>query len=357
MILGRVVARVTGKEYDQPYNDTVFAPLGMESSFVNGPLEPPLLNRSVVAGPLEGSWNFPTNGYALPSGCILSTVNDLNKLGIAILNNTLLTPETTRLWMKPHSHTASLSYSIGAPWEIVRYTNPATGKVTDIYGKLGDSGAYGGALAVIPEYGAGISFLNAFYEPAGAPQTRGQLALEMINVIVETVVPALEAQAAKQATAGYVGVYAAIDPAANTTLVVAPAPVNGTSGLRIQSWISNGTDMLATFFSDVTPRLLPSIPKQTPAGTSGEVVFQASIRTEASSYAAAGSGPFSGFYSTNFDWATYDGQRYGGEGLSTFRFEISGGECAVAVTNAAARMRMLKVEKRAVSSYIRDGLA
>lgn len=53
--------------------------------------------------------------------------------------------------------------SIGAPWEIVRYVNPETGKVTDIYTKLGDSGAYGGQVAIIPDYGCGWTFLNGTF--------------------------------------------------------------------------------------------------------------------------------------------------------------------------------------------------
>lgn len=164
MVLGAVISKFTGKPFDQMYPDAIFEALAMDSTFVNAPTSGPAFNqRGVVVGApgvLEGSWSFAENSVAVPSGGILSSINDLNKLGLALANSTLLDSVQTRQWMKPHTHTASLTTSIGAPWEIVRYVNPATGKVTDIYTKLGDSGAYGGQVAIIPDYGCGWTMLN-----------------------------------------------------------------------------------------------------------------------------------------------------------------------------------------------------
>ena len=115
MILGTVISHISGKPYDTLCKDAIFEPLGVTSSFANAPKQGPLLNRSVVAGPFVGSWSFPRNNPTLPSGGILSTINDLNKLGVGILNAALLSEEKTRAWMKPQTHTASLSYSIGHP--------------------------------------------------------------------------------------------------------------------------------------------------------------------------------------------------------------------------------------------------
>ena len=136
MVLGAVISELTGKPYDAMYADAIFEPLSMESSYLNAPTSGPAFNDHGVVvgipGVLEGSWSFAENNVAAPSGGILSSINDLNKLGLAIANSTLLDAVATREWMKPHAHTASLTVSFGAPWEIVRYVNPNTGKVTDI---------------------------------------------------------------------------------------------------------------------------------------------------------------------------------------------------------------------------------
>ena len=136
MVLGATISKLIGKPFDAMYPDAIFGPLSMDSSYVNAPTSGPAFNdHSVVVsypGVLDGSWSFAENNVAVPSGGILSSINDLNMLGLALANSTLLDPVVTREWMKPHTHTASLTTSFGAPWEIVRYVNPKTGKVTDI---------------------------------------------------------------------------------------------------------------------------------------------------------------------------------------------------------------------------------
>ncbi|KAK3633786.1 hypothetical protein LTR22_019970 [Elasticomyces elasticus] len=232
----------------------------MTSSFANVPVSEPLLSRCVVADPpganLSIGWSYPHNNPTIPSGGILSTINDLSKLGLAILNSTLMTPIQTRAWMKPATHTASLSYSVGAPWEITRYIHPSSEKVTDVYTKFGDSGAYGGLLALIPEYDAWFTLLNAHYETPVGPQTRGASALKILDHILEALVPALEAQARAEA--------------ARTITLNASAP-----GLVVQTWIPNSTDMLASYFPSAPLRLQLAISNQNPGVATGEVTFQA----------------------------------------------------------------------------------
>ncbi|KAK5701461.1 hypothetical protein LTR97_004275 [Elasticomyces elasticus] len=364
MVLGLAISRITGKPYDTLYNDTVFAPLNMTSSFVNAPTEDPLLNRSVIAQPLGGAggfgWSYAANNPGVPSGGILSTIHDLDKLGLAILNSTLMSPEKTREWMKPASHTASLTYSIGAPWEIVRYIHRSTGKVTDIYTKLGDSGAYGGILVLIPDYNAGFSFLNAYYESPEGPQTRGGSALSIINHIAKAVVPALEAQAVAEAVRKYVGVYSSPDAEVNSTIVIGSLALSNASdfaivpeGLVVQSWISNDIDMLASYYPGAPLRLQLAIPNQTPGAPRSEVTFQGTQNKQWNTYDTAGFGPFTGFYGSNYDWLTYDGLRYGAEGLQTFRFGVDGNGCAVELTNAATRATLVKGRSEGGDRYSR----
>ena len=218
-----------------------------------------------------------------------------------------------------------------------------TGKVTDIYTKLGDSGAYGGMLAIIPDYDAGFSFLNAYYEPMDGPQTRGTSALKIINLIAEAVVPALEAQAAVEAKKNFAGTYVSFKPDVESKLVVTfnQSDVEpSASSLNIQKWISNGTDMVEVQFGGTKPRLLLSIPEKNSSNDRGQVTFQLSSNPQWETYAAAGLGRFTGFYDSNFDWAVYDGPRYAGGGLNTFTFDVDEVCSATSVTNGATRQTL-----------------
>ena len=108
MTLGAAISTLIGKPFDAMYPDAIFGPLSMDSSYVNAPTSGPAFNDHGVVvgypGVLDGSWSFAENNVAVPSGGILSTINDLNKLGLAIANSTLLDPVETREWMKPHTH-------------------------------------------------------------------------------------------------------------------------------------------------------------------------------------------------------------------------------------------------------------
>lgn len=339
MMLGLSISNITGKTYGDIYSSAIFGPLGMSSSLDNAPTEGADFDRSVIPGDPEVSFITPGSQITVPSGGILSTINDLAKLGLGILNSTLLTPEQTREWMKPHTHTASLTYSIGAPWEIVRYIHPDTGKVTDIYTKLGDSGPFGGILALIPDYNAGFSFLNA----ASNQTLRSPVALNVINRIAESIMPALEAQARVEANRNFVGKYVCSDSSLNSSVTVSlnestiDGPTSG--GLSISSWISNGTDMLP-FFGDIKPQILPTIPKQ--GDGSGQVAFQATYRPQWNSYPAAQLGPFSGFYDSNFDWASIDQNRYGGKGVGLFVFDVDADGEAKAVKTPSTKVTLKK---------------
>lgn len=335
MILGLVISRVTGKAYDMMYRDLVFERLGMDSSFANAPTGGRLFSRSVIAGPMHNNFQFAENIPTIPSGGLLSTINDLCRLGIGMLNGTLISKKNTRAWMKPRTHTASLTYSVGEPWEIVRYIHRDTGKVTDIYTKLGDSGSYGGMLAIIPDYDAGFSFLNAQFNSS----ERGQVALKLIDLISEEVIPALEAQAAAEATRNFVGTYESTDPQLDSSLEIAfneSTVLTSSSGLNIQNWISNGTDMIDVYFRGTKPRLLLSVPKE--SSGPGNVTFQCSTQPQWNNYRSAKSGPFTGFYDSNFGWLTYDGSRWIGGQIDAFTFAMDEQGYACTVKNGATNL-------------------
>ncbi len=334
ILLGIAISKITGKSMATIYRESIFETLGMTSSNSSAPTGEAELARSVIAGDF---YSFALNGgISVPSGGLFSTINDLAKFGVGILNSTLYPADQTRKWMKPISHTASLSYSVGAPWEIARYINPSSGKVTDLYTKLGDYANYGGCLVLIPDYNAGFSVLVASND-----STRSDVANLVLDYVTEAILPALEAQAAAEAARNFVGTYVSTDPTLNSSVTVS---LNESIGLSISTWISNGTDVLASpLFDGAKPRLLPSIPNQSDG--SGKVAFQASKNPKSNSFSVAsnfGIGPFTAQYATNFDWLTVDLTRYGGIGVKLFVFDVDEGGNATAVSPVVTRARLEK---------------
>ncbi|OGM46598.1 putative alkaline D-peptidase [Aspergillus bombycis] len=330
MFLGMAIANLTGKPLEQVYQDSVFEPLGMTSSLSDPPAEnDPNRARSVIAGPIEG---FAIDaGVTKASGGLLSTSNDLSKLGVAILNSTLLPADQTRKWIKPVTHSADLRYSVGKPWEIYRYVHPASGIVTDIYTKMGDSGNYGGQLAILPDFDAGFSVLDA-----SSLTTRSASAAYLMDLVIDAVVPALIEQAALEAQRNYVGTYRSSSAGLNSSLTLALSPPTRPSpGLVVSSWISNGTDItpyLAAILGGKDTRLVPTIP------TAGKVAFRPYTPTVVE---AVGSPQrlVSRLYDVN-DLYLLDGSTYGGQSLSLIVFDIDEHGQATAVTPPAFRAKL-----------------
>ena len=261
--------------------------------------------------------------------------------------------------MKPRTHTASLTESIGSPWEIVRYLNPSTGKLTDIYTKLGDSGSYGGMVALIPDFDVGWTMLDAFYDN---PPTlyRGNVALTVINHIAEAIIPALEAQAAAEAIENFVGTYISESSDFNSSLVIgfnnSDVPTS-VSALSIDAWISNGTDMLNLDnigFAGLRPYLQPTIANRADR-KAGQIAFRASVHPQYSSYLEAKMGPFTGFYESNWDVWTYDGSRYGSQQVRSLIFNVDSDGCARSVFLPALGVTLKRTDTQ--GKYIMRGIS
>lgn len=340
-LLGLTISNITGKPMEVVYRESIFEPLGMTSSDSKPATGEAKLAHSVIAGDLADY--LASDAVIIPSGGLFSTIKDLTKLGLAILNSTLIPPTVTHKWMKPITHTASLSYSIGAPWEIMRYVHPYTGKVTDLYTKLGDSGAYTGTIVLIPDYDAGFTLQSAH-----SNSTMGRLAATtVIDHVTNAVLPALEAQAQAESGRDFVGSYISTDSKLNSSVTIAlnesTAP-GASPALSITSWISNGTDVLSgPFFGGTKPRLLLTIPNQSPDGAAGKVAFQASVNPQTNSYLAAEArqlgaiGPFTGLFATNLAWATVDAAFYAGLAVNKFIFDVDDKGRATAVSPVVTR--------------------
>ncbi|KAE8154086.1 beta-lactamase/transpeptidase-like protein [Aspergillus avenaceus] len=317
IFLGLAIANLTGKSLDEVYQDTVFDPLGMTSSYTD-PVEEsdPNYSRTVVAGPPEANYALK-GGVSKASGGLLSTTNDLAKLGIAILNSTLLPADQTRKWLKPGSFGADLQYGVGRPWEIYRYVHLGSGVVTDIYTKMGDSGYYGGILAVIPDYDVGFSVLDA-----SSLDTRSASATIAMDLIINAILPALMQQAAIEAQKNYAGTYRSAETNSSITLAVSP-PSRPGPGLAVSSWISNGTDLTPALSSVLDSKNARFVPTVLPQGSTGKAAFRTYVPPQE---VDTGSLQMltSQLYALN-SFLLVDGVRYGGKDLKMFVFDIEDG--------------------------------
>lgn len=145
--------------------------------------------------------------------------------------------------MKPHSWTSSgTSSAYGMPWEILRSTKlTRDGRPIDLITKSGALGGYFSTVAVIPEFGLGVTILVAGDSAA---------LFDLRERLVALVVPAIEDLVRATIKKRYEGFYARVDDwlgplNRNWSLTLA---VDDTGpGLRIRTWTSNGTDFLPVY--------------------------------------------------------------------------------------------------------------
>jgi len=230
-LLAYAVEAITGKKFPDVLQSQVFSPLNMTHSFYDKPAD----DLGVIPGdPSVIFWNVSA-GDLTPGAAYFSSPNDLATLGRAILGSKQLTETQTRRWMKPVAHTSDPFSSVGAPWEIARYTLPNDPfKTVDLYAKSGAYGAYTAYLVLIPDYGVGFS-VNV----AGSLGPLGPLA----NIITESFVPALEEASRVQTSAKYAGQYVSSDKQYSFVL----SSEQSTPGLRLTNFTGpKDTDMFAT---------------------------------------------------------------------------------------------------------------
>ncbi|KAI0018873.1 beta-lactamase/transpeptidase-like protein [Xylariomycetidae sp. FL0641] len=203
------------------------------------------LNRTSYAKPDDAVGVIPPGaedgwahdiGEAGPTGNMYASVADLSRLGRAIFRNAVLPAAQTRRWLKPAALTSEIHEGVSYPWGFRRI--PLGGnRVADAYSKAGSINKYMSLLVLLPDYDVGFAALLAGNWPGNANW-------DVADALGEVLLPALEAAARAQAAAAYAGAYQAADGTLNSSLVLG---VDGEApGLGIRSWVSNGTDMLAT---------------------------------------------------------------------------------------------------------------
>lgn len=251
-----------------------------------------------------------------------SSVNDLTTLATSILRSSLLSTATTRRWLKPAAHTSRLDLSVGLPWEIYRYVLTSDGsRVIDLYCKSGSIGVYASQLILVPEYGISVVILIA---SSVSPSPINSLT----NEVIEAILPAMETTAKSQSSHHLAGTYS--NNTINSTLILT---TDDLPGLVVESWIRNGSDILAvadSYSESTGSGNLASVRLfQSRQPSSNSLVFRAVFDTYR---VGQDEGLFKGVGET---WSSVDQLVYGKKALDMFIFEVQESGMAVSVQNDA----------------------
>ncbi|KAK2012168.1 beta-lactamase [Colletotrichum eremochloae] len=235
ILLGQVLARLTGQTYADALRSTILEPLGLNGTTAAAPNSTGMnaINRGLYAELSSFGLDVPITAS---SGGIYSNAADLRALGLSILNSELLSGTNTSRWMKPLSGTGSLVELVGAPWEIARLGIPTSAgsnhtRVSDLYTKAGGNIDYTCIFALSPDHGIGYSILVA-----GSTATPARWPIR--DAVGELFIPAAEAAAADNARLKLAGTFVAASPGSNMTLGI---DVNG-AGLVVESAFIDGED-------------------------------------------------------------------------------------------------------------------
>ncbi|KAL6251326.1 hypothetical protein RBB50_001534 [Rhinocladiella similis] len=239
-LLGMIIANVTGTTYEDYIETAILAPLGMSGTGFTKPPD----SRAVL--PKNESWYWDVDGGVQnPTGGLYASSSDMSVFLRYVLTNYGSITHALN-WLHPASFTPGTSSFYGMPWEIFRtdkiFSDANTNDVADagttrtvtFYTKGGGLPAYITNILVVPEYDLGITIL-----------TGGDTSLlsQLREIVTVPLVQAADKVVQSQMEHAYTGNYVASGSSAlNSSLDLAYTP---NQGLRIDKWISNGTDVLA----------------------------------------------------------------------------------------------------------------
>ncbi|KAI1497866.1 beta-lactamase/transpeptidase-like protein [Biscogniauxia marginata] len=208
---GYALETITGNSFESLLEDTVIKPLGLDNTFLKAPED----SRGIIPGNKTATgWAFDI-GESAAAGNMYASVADVSALGRAILNYELLSPVMTRRWLKPFPFSPNPKALVGMPWGARR-----------------------------------INLRQPYRHVKGAN--------EIVDVIGESLLPAIEEAARAEAGALYNGHYVSSDSSMNSSMTIT---TNEKPGLSIIQWLSNGMDfgLIATVLQNDYSPVTPSI--------------------------------------------------------------------------------------------------
>ncbi|KAF4943426.1 hypothetical protein FGADI_13415 [Fusarium gaditjirri] len=328
-IMAYALENITGSAYPDILSRRLILPLGLNSTTYAKPAN---TNSSVIPDSPSSSWYDVDTRDEGPAGGIYSSIADLRRIGQSILTYEMLSPSQTRRWMKPLSFTADPEVAVGAPWEIARVTS-TNNRTSWMYTKGGQLGMYNSLMALLPDWGVGLTVLAA---GTGASGVVGMVP----GAIASKLVPALEQAAKRQARQNYNGRYG--DERNGLTVAVK----DNLPGLGVTSWSSDGRDMFDSIrlivsgssigSGNVSMRLYPTgLQKQTDGKArleSWRAVYEIiDAASPSSSYCAS--------------WFSIDSVTYGGVSIDEFVIDLSADGTSQGITISAFDTRLERVRR------------
>lgn len=349
IILGLVLQTLTGKSLQQLLDEHVMASVGINSTYYQYPGDQ-ILDRCVITGSYD-DWTHTAgqDNWGAGTGELKTSLSDLARVGVSVLNSTLLSPLQTREWLQPHSFTSNVSYAVGMPWEISRYVSPSTGKVTNIFAKSGQSDDATTFIVLLPDYGAGFCILATNTVPGSIQEASRHTPITLLtDEILQALIPALEAQAATEATANFIGTYVAPGDLNSSITIAHNTTAGAQPGLTTTKWIYNGTNLLnetlmgELFYIDriILQQTIDSRDANTGAG---QVAFRHNQKAPGiPPIPSEGTGVFAGAYLGDAtEWIAEIGLIvYAGVGLDLLVFNTVEGGKAVSLEHPAFRVTL-----------------
>ncbi|SMR45200.1 unnamed protein product [Zymoseptoria tritici ST99CH_3D1] len=330
-ILGYALEKLAGEEVEAVFNSSLVEALGLTGTSYT---TPKIVTKHAVipnGNVSSSSWDDELGPLAAAAGAY-STTNDLAKIGRAILNSTLTSKAVTRRWFSTSTFVDSLDQAAGRGWEIFR--REVNGHTVDVYTKAGNWGSYTSVFALIPSYNIGFSILST------SSSAHGKLTASLPNLLITTLLTALEASTRSQATHNFAGTYT--DPTANSTLTLT---LDTSPGLKVTAYTSAGVDLLSTVFGRpdyvVDFRIVPNqlYDRRGSVGFTGIYALPEDV-------------PKNGdFYWPCQNWLDIDDYTFGNVPLGQMVFEVDSAGRACGVRLVALGMELERVQLPFLTEY------
>ncbi|KAF5965975.1 beta-lactamase-like protein 2 [Fusarium bulbicola] len=327
-IMAYALENITGTTYPDVLSRQLIIPLGLNSTSYAKPAN---TDMSIIPDSPSSSWYDVDTRDEGPAAGIYSSIADLRRIGQSILTYEMLSPSQTRRWMKPVSFTADPQVAVGAPWEIARV--PSASKTSCMYTKGGQLGMYSSLMALLPDWGIGLTVLAAGVD---APGVVGMIP----GAIVSKLVPALEQAAKRQARQSYSGRYG------NERNAMSLAVQDSLSGLGVTSWFVDGRDMFdsirlmvsesSTGSGNVSMRLYPT-------GLQTQTDGKARLESWRAVYEIIDAASSSSSYCAS--WFAVDSVTYGGVSIDEFVIDLSADGTSQGITVSAFDTRLERVRR------------
>ena len=230
-LLGLVIEKVTGVPYAEYITLAILEPLNMSNTSFAKP------HDSAGAIPKGSNYWDVDEGVQIPTGGLYSTSSDMSSFLRHVLTHyNGLTPALN--WLQPSSWAVGMQSFYGMPWEIFRTSSllPHTRRPVTFAVKGGGLPGYFSNIIVMPEYNLGLTILVS---------GNGLLLSEIRDILTSHLTPCAELAAQNALHKRFAGTFVAPKSSLlNSSLTLSHTPAKG---LYLESWISNGTDVLAAY--------------------------------------------------------------------------------------------------------------